>query len=119
MTSNVVPEDLRYLASSQYRLWSFTPTDLQALRTTTNQFAADRVREAVRRAREKARALSSADVSDADTKGKSTGASALPDGEVDCLTVEEELKLITYFCRQTLQLGDHLVFPTDVKASLL
>jgi cyclin H len=117
MTSNIVTDDARYLTSTQYRLWSFTPAALQALRTTTNQFAADRVREAVRRARE-ARALSSADVSDADPESKSRGASALPEGEVDCLSVEEELKLITYFCRQTLQLGDHLNLPTDVKASL-
>jgi cyclin H len=95
MTSSIVPEDLRYLASTQYRLWSFTPTDLQALRTTTNQFAADRVREAVRRDRE------------------------APEGEVDYLTVEEERKLITFFCRQTIQLADHLKLPTDVKASLL
>jgi len=116
--ANMVTEDTRYLTSTQYRLWSFTPASLQALRTTTNQFAADRVREAVRRARE-ARALSSADVSDADPDSKSGGTIAVPEGEVDCLTVEEELKLITYFCRQTLQLGDHLNLPTDVKASCI
>ena len=34
---------------------------------------------------------------------------------MDCLTVEEELKLVAFYCRQTIQLGDHLKVPTDVK----
>jgi len=104
-------EDERYRISTQYRLWSYTPSSLLDLRSTTNRIAADRVREAVRRVRE-ARALSSADTSEAEN-GRST--SAIPEGEVDCLTVEEELKLVEFYCRQTLQLGDHLKVPTDVK----
>jgi len=104
-------EDERYRISTQYRLWSYTPSSLLNLRSTTNRTAADRVREAVRRVRE-ARALSSADTSEAEN-GRS--ASAIPEGEVDCLTVEEELKLVEFYCRQTLQLGDHLKVPTDVK----
>tara|TARA_R110002060_G_scaffold28973_2_gene39182 strand:+ start:1314 stop:2315 length:1002 start_codon:yes stop_codon:yes gene_type:complete len=43
----------------------------------------------------------------------------MPEGEVDCLTVDEELKLVAFYCRQTLQLGDHLKVPTDVKVCLL
>lgn len=31
------------------------------------------------------------------------------------MTVEEELKLVAFYCRQTIQLGDHLKVPTDVK----
>lgn len=104
-------EDERYRTSTQFRLWSFTPTSLFTLRTTTNQTAASRVREAVQRIRE-ARAASSADISEADN-GRSN--SAIPEGEVDCLTVEEELKLVAFYCRQTIQLGDHLNLPTDVK----
>lgn len=112
MTSlNTVTEDDRYRSSTQFRLWSFTPASLLALRSSTNQLAASRVREAVRRARE---TQSSADVSDADPESKSGAASTLPEGEVDCLTVEEELKLIVFYCRQTLQLGKHLNLPTDV-----
>lgn len=110
-SSNIVTEDDRYRSSTQFRLWSFSPASLLALRNSTNQLAADRVREAVRRARE---AHSSADVSDADPESKSRAASTLPEGEVDCLTVEEELKLIVFYCRQTLQLGKHLNLPTDV-----
>lgn len=104
-------EDERYRTSTQYRLWSYTLDSLLALRSTTNRIAADRVREAVRRVRE-ARALSSADTSEAEN-GRSS--SAIPEGEIDCLTVDEELKLVAFFCRQTLQFGDHLKVPTDVK----
>jgi len=104
-------EDERYRTSTQYRLWSYTPDSLLALRSTTNRIAADRVREAVRRARE-ARALSSADTSEAENE---RATSAIPEREVDCLTVDEELKLVAWYCRQTLSLGDHLKVPTDVK----
>lgn len=104
-------EDERYRASTQFRLWSYTPASLEALRTTTNRIAADRVREAVRRVRQ-SRTASSTDTSEAEG---SRSVSALPEGDVDCLTVEEELKLLVFYCRQTLQLGDHLKVPTDVK----
>ena len=105
-------EDERYRTSTQYRLWSYTPASLLALRSTTNRIAADRVREAVRRVREKRAALSSADTSEAEN-GRS--ASARPETEVDCLTVDEELKLVAFYCQQMIQLGDHLKVPTDVK----
>lgn len=104
-------EDDRYRTSTQYRLWSFTPSSLQTLREITNLNAANRVRAAVQRLRE-ARAASSAEASEAEN---GRAASALPEGEVDCLTVEEELQLVVFHCRQTIQLGDHLKVPTDVK----
>lgn len=109
----MLSEDERYRTSSQYRLWSYTPSSLLALRKTTNRSAADRVREAVRRVRE-ARAVSSAETSDVE---RDRSVSAVPEGEVDCLTAEEELKLVVFYCRQTAQLGDHLKFTTDVKVS--
>jgi len=104
-------EDERYRTSTQYRLWSYTPQSLLAQRSSTNRIAADRVREAVRRARQ-AQNVSSADTSEAEN-----GVAGMPEGEVDCLTVDEELKLVAFYCRQTLQLGDHLKVPTDVKAT--
>jgi len=107
-------EDERYRTSTQYRLWSFTPSSLLALRTTTTQNAASRVRAAVQRIRD-ARALSSGDTSETEN-GRAN--SAIPEGEVDCLTVEEEMKLIAFYCRQTIQLGDYLKVPTDVKVLL-
>ena len=107
-------EDERYRTSTQYRLWSYTPSSLAALRATTNRIAANRVREAVaaHRARESAAASgTSAETSEAENGAKISSES----GEVDCLTVEEELKLVAFYCRQTIQLGDHLKVPTDVK----
>ena len=108
-----MPEDERYRTSTQFRFWSFTPSSLHALREATNLNAANRVRAAVQRLRE-ARAASSTETSEAEN-GRAT--SAVPEGEVDCLTVDEELKLVAFYCRQTIQLGDHLKVPTDVKVS--
>jgi len=104
-------EDERYRTSTQYRLWSFSPSSLLALRTKTNQTAATRVREAVQRLRE-SRVLSSADTSETEV-GRAN--SAVPEGDVDCLTVEEELKLLDYYSRRTIALGDHLKVSTEVK----
>ncbi|TVY83853.1 Cyclin CCL1 [Lachnellula suecica] len=118
MAPPAITEDERYRTSTQFRLWSFTPDKLLALRTTTNRNAADRVRDAVRRVRE-ARAASSADTSEADGGVGSRAVSAVPEGEVDCLGVEDELKLVIFYCRQTIQLGDYLGVPTDVKATAI
>jgi cyclin H len=103
-------EDERYRTSTQYRLWSYTPQSLLSLRQTTNQIAGDRVREAVRRARE-AQNTPSVDTSE----GENGGAIAIPEGKIECLTVLEEVKLVAYYCKQTLSMGDHLGLPTDVK----
>lgn len=113
---NNMSEDERYRTSTQYRLWSYTPQALLALRTTTNQIAADGVREAVRRIRD-ARNISSGNTTETEN-GKAAPA-VMAEGEVDCLTVEEELKLVAFYCRQTMQLGDHLKVPTDVKVFAL
>lgn len=104
-------EDERYRSSTQFRLWSYTPSSLLALRTQTNAVAAQRVQTAVARVRAQ-RALSSADTSEAEN-GQSKSVS--PGEEVECLTPEEELRLLWYYCGRTLAMGDHLNLPTDVK----
>ncbi|KAF7897218.1 hypothetical protein EAF00_005446 [Botryotinia globosa] len=109
-------EDARYRTSTQYRHWSYTPSALRSLRESTNALATTQVRDAVRRARE-ARAASSNDNSEAENSRSASA--ALTDGEVDCLTVDEELKLLDYYCRQMLQLGDHLGVPIEVKATAI
>ncbi|TQS35018.1 hypothetical protein Golomagni_04576 [Golovinomyces magnicellulatus] len=106
-------EDERYRTSTQYRLWSFSPKTLLELRQTTNKTAADRVREAVRRAREARNSLIDSNIS-----SKQSG-NNVSDEEFDFLTVEEELKLLVFYCRQTIQLGDHLGLPSDVKATAI
>lgn len=103
---NVISEDDRYRMSSQFRLWSFSPQALYELRRVTNQSAADRVRDACQRARV-AQNSSGERENLAETSEK--------EQEVEYLTVEEELKLLSFYCRQTLQLGDHLNLPSDVK----
>ena len=100
-------EDERYRTSTQFRDWSFTPSSLLARRIQTNQNSASRVHSAVHRIRE-ARARSG----NAGDEGI-----IVPEGEVECLTVEEERKLVAFYCRQALDLGDHLEMPTDVKVS--
>ncbi|KAI6246210.1 Cyclin CCL1 [Erysiphe necator] len=107
---NVISEDDRYRMSSQFRLWSFSPQALYELRRVTNQSAADRVRDACQRARV-AQNSSGERENLAETSEK--------EQEVEYLTVEEELKLLSFYCRQTLQLGDHLNLPSDVKATAI
>ncbi|KAL8810196.1 MAG: hypothetical protein Q9223_002187 [Gallowayella weberi] len=90
-------EDDIYRASTQYRLWSFTPDTLASLRATTNAAAADSVRAAFR------------NLNPPDHGGVKA--------EVDCLTVEEEQKLVSYYCLETLELVDFCQYPTNVKAT--
>lgn len=114
-------EDERYRTSTQYRLWSYTPESLAALRSTTNQVAAERVKTAIQRARASRATSTSAsgDTSEAEQNGSGSRAVSIdPATEVNCLTVEDELKLVTFYCRKTLDLGDHLGVPTDVKVRL-
>lgn len=97
-------EDDIYRASSQYRLWSYTESSLQSLRATTNTVASERVRAALRRSREQQSATSSAagtpqPGSDMDGKNKD-------EKEIECLTPEEELVLVRYYCEKTLELGE-------------
>jgi hypothetical protein len=91
-------EDTFYRSSTQFRLWSFTRSQLEAIRDSTNKHAAQKVRIA---------------------KQKATAAENGSDGaEVDCLTVEEELKLISYYCVKTIELGKALGLPGIVPVSV-
>jgi cyclin H len=114
-------EDERYRTSTQYRLWSYTPESLAALRATTNQVAAERVKAAIQRARASRATSTSAsgETSETEQNGSNSRAVSMdPATEINCLTVEDELKLVTFYCRQTLDLGDHLGVPTDVKVCI-
>ena len=87
-------EDDIYRLSTQYRLWSFTPDALASLRSTTNTVAANAVKAAI-----------------ASKQGKRDVNSV----EVDCLTVEDEQKLVGFYCVKAMQLADFNDFPTNVK----
>ena len=97
-------EDDIYRASTQYRLWSFTPETLASLRATTNATAADGVKTALRILKQS----SEKEHGDPDSCNR-TGT------EVDCLTIEEEQKIVSYYCLQTLKLVDFCEYPTNVK----
>src|SRR5271168_1763647 len=111
-------EDERYRTSTQYRLWSYTPESLAALRSTTNQVAAERVKAAIQRARASRAASTSAsgETSEAEQNDSTSRViSTDPVSEIQCLAVDEELKLLNYYCKKALELGDHLKVSTDVK----
>ena len=90
-------EDDIYRTSTQYRLWSFTRESLASLRSTTNLLATESVRAAIKSS------LISSRVDDA------------PEKEVDYLTVEEEQKLVGFYCVKAMQFADFCEFPTNVK----
>ncbi len=110
-------EDELYRASTQYRLWSFTPESLVSLRHSTNAIASQRVRAAIKRAR----ASASKTASNGSGGGEKSNEQDPPDGatknekEVECLTVEEEQKLVGYYCVKCMGLADFCSFPTNVK----
>lgn len=99
----MMTEDEIYRTSTQYRLWSFTPETLASLRATTNAAAADGVRDAFRNLNLKT----------------SESENVRENGEVDCLTIEEEQKIVDYYCRRTLDFVDFCEYPTNVKVNPL
>ena len=93
-------EDDIYRSSTQFRLWSFGKQTLADLRSSTNSLAAIRVRDALKRLR---------------CESGSGSGSGSDDDTVDCLTVEEEQRLVGYYCAQAMDFSDFCGFPTAVK----
>ena len=101
-------EDDIYRSSTQYRLWSFTRESLASLRSTTNASAAEGVRAAIRSQN------IGRNGSDA-AREEHNGRILDPAKEVDCLTVEEEQKLVGFYCVKAMQFADFCEFPTNLK----
>lgn len=122
-------EDDIYRTSTQYKHWSFTPAQLAAQRQKTNLVAAERVKANVARQRAtRAKQLDTASASESDRantpgieNGNGEGGStpARPGGEVECLTVAEEMKLVDVFCERALELGAFCGFPIEVTVCCL
>ena len=93
----VLTEDDMYRASTQYRLWAFTRESLASLRSTTNSLATERVRAAMK------------------ISQKSNGHDDTREEKVDCLTMDEEQKLVGFYCVKAMQFADFCDFPTNVK----
>lgn len=121
-------EDDLYRTSTQFNHWSFTPAQLVSQRLKTNLQATERVKANV--ARQRAVRLQKAIDTDSPSSGIENGSTSgantpLPDDrskdakEVDCLTADEELKMVDYFCDIAMKLGAHCKFPTEVTVRLL
>jgi len=99
-------EDEIYRASTQFRLWNFTPDKLEEQRTRTNALAVEHVKTAIKRKKTTSQLSSangSAVTSEAEGNGASNGADgSMVDVEVNCLTTGEEKKIVEYFCSNLL-----------------
>ncbi|KAG0156068.1 hypothetical protein PDIDSM_3244 [Penicillium digitatum] len=113
-------EDDLYRASSQYRLWSYTEPSLQSLRASTNAVASERVRAALRRSRETHQSTASSAVG-TPIPGINVEINNKDEKDVECLTPEEELVLVRYYCEKTLELGETYKppIPTMVRATAI
>jgi len=117
-------EDDIYRRSTQYRYWSFTPTQLANQRQTINAQASQRVQGAVALARKRALEYNNrlqrctvAAGSSTDNNPSTQSLIPVPVGHADCLTAAEEQRLVNLFCRSALGLGNFLNFPINVSVS--
>lgn len=92
MTTRLSEDDI-YRTSTQYRLWSFSPAQLAAQRRKTHELALARARQY------------------ASQDGASNG------GMPECLTEEEEMRLVQGYCDTVRKACDHLRWPIHVKAT--
>jgi cyclin H len=116
-------EDAIYRSSSQYRFWSFTPAKLAHLRVESNDLASTHIRALIKGRQNTSTASSSADVtpsvSDADVKNGNSSR-RLGTADVDCLSVDEEVELLKYFCNNVLELGNEAFkYPIHVTATAI
>lgn len=123
-------EDAIYRSSTQHRYWTFTADSLASVRRATNAAAAAQVREAVARVREKGR-KNKQQKNAGNGEAGGTGGVALQDGvgvngeeeedpkekDIECLTPEEELMLVRYYCRKIMEIAVVFECPTNVKVS--
>ncbi|KAL5003214.1 cyclin-like protein [Aspergillus recurvatus] len=114
-------EDDIYRTSSQYRLWSFTVESLESVRKNTNSLASDRVRVALRRAREARQSANSSAAGTPNPNASDADSKAGEEKDIECLTPEEEQDLVRYYCEQIIQLGESYKppMPTIVRATAI
>ncbi|GAM34938.1 hypothetical protein TCE0_015r02851 [Talaromyces pinophilus] len=116
-------EDEIYKTSTQFRIWTYTKESLKSLRANTNAAACERLRAAQNRAREAPRSATpstSGNLTPNPSDGDSKVEAALGK-DVDCLSAEEELMFVRYYCEQALELGDNYkpALPTMVRATAI
>lgn len=113
-------EDEIYRSSTQFRIWSFSKDNLKSLRSDTNATACERLRAAQQRAREAPRSGTPSTTGNSTpnpTSDNETKWEAALEKDVNCLTPEEEVTFLRYFCEQALELGDKYkpALPTMVR----
>ena len=101
-------EDDIYRSSTQFKLWAFTPEALVSMRASTNALAADGVKAAIA-------GLHKTPNADPEARMDYSPRDSEINVDVDCLTVEEEQKLVGFYCVKAMQLSDFCDFPTNVK----
>ena len=103
MTQPLSEDDI-YRSSTQYRLWSFSPESLAALRKKTYDLAIERA------SRYAGQRIAGNGVDGAaEQNGEANG------GDVENLTEEEELRLVHRYCDQIRTTSDHFKWPVNVK----
>lgn len=102
-------EDDIYRSSTQYRVWSYTPSGLANLRSTTNAHAAEKVRAAIKRTR------ASQEAQNGNQRSSTTDGKAESDDNVKCLTVEEELKIVRWGCGKIMEIGEIMEPPIPIE----
>lgn len=107
-------EDEAYRTSSQYRNWSYTREALVSLRQNTNDLASERVRTAIRRARH-VKSLQN----DFENGVGNTHGGDLDNNTIDTLTVEEELKIVSWFSSKIIEIGGAMEPPIPMEIRVL
>ena len=107
-------EDEVYRTSSQYRYWSYTHEELASLRQTTNDLASERVTTAIKRVRH-AKALHD----DAENGIEKKDQGDLDHTAIDTLTVQEELKIVSWFSSKIIEIGGAMEPPIPMEIRVL
>lgn len=106
-------EDARYRQSSQYELWSFSPSQLAVMRETTNTAARSRISQRLA-SLPAPPSSTSAPTSNANTPDpEGTATPALP----EFLTPGEEAQLLTFYTAELLRAGEFGNMSDEIKAT--
>lgn len=117
-------EDERYRQSTQFKLWSFSPSQLADLRAKTNSLAKQNIAE--RLLSSSSSASASANPSGSSTPIPSSASAAVPlppdltDNKPplpDFLTPAEEEQLLRFYTVETLRAAEFCGLPTEIRAT--
>ncbi|KAK4183687.1 cyclin-like protein [Podospora australis] len=115
-------EDARYRETSQYRLWSFSPSKLAAMRETTNAAARASISERLlaNPPPPSAAAAISAPTSSANTPDPENGGNSTPNPNAlpEFLTPADELHLVSFYTSELLRAATEVFnFPDHIKTT--